>query len=281
MESLTPVASPGPIDEGSVALISQTTADAATQSNVPQLTDYIALGCLVVNRFSSGLLSPPLHPQSHTIRDDLALLDFPLRNTVSTLKAAKWIRVYSRSIPDDDRCILRVFVLPQDVARSFFRTTGNVRLLQAAFELLLLQIDTSTTLWNGRLEPGDHEPFDRAATPERSSLFYIFNTLPSPAPTPTTIANRYSRSAAKDLLGQGNGLPGLKTRLYPYQARSAALMLQRESTPDLVLDPRLELRQGPDGRTFYYCPRDGSFLKHPRLYESVRGGILSETMGLG
>ncbi|KAI5195031.1 hypothetical protein E4T39_08394 [Aureobasidium subglaciale] len=76
-------------------------------------------------------------------------------------------------------------------------------------------------------------------------------------------------------------LPGLKTALYPYQRRSAGQMLQRECEERLELDPRLEERTALDGTTYYYAPWEISFLRGPRYYESCKGGILAETMGLG
>ncbi|KAH0395110.1 hypothetical protein KCU89_g10669, partial [Aureobasidium melanogenum] len=76
-------------------------------------------------------------------------------------------------------------------------------------------------------------------------------------------------------------MPGLKTKLYPYQRNSAAQMLQRECEDRLELDPRLEKRTALDGTTFYYEPWDVSLFRSPRFYESCKGGILAETMGLG
>jgi hypothetical protein len=38
---------------------------------------------------------------------------------------------------------------------------------------------------------------------------------------------------------------------------------------------------GPGGSAYYYSPRDIAFFKEPPMYESIRGGILAETMGLG
>ena len=58
-------------------------------------------------------------------------------------------------------------------------------------------------------------------------------------------------------------------------------MLQRESEDILELDPRLEKRSGPDGSNYFYGPRSTSFLRSPVYYETSRGGILAETMGLG
>lgn len=63
--------------------------------------------------------------------------------------------------------------------------------------------------------------------------------------------------------------------------RSAALMLEREVASQKRLDPRLEERISPTGQKFYYGARDLVFVREPRLYDTVRGGILAETMGLG
>ncbi|KEQ97793.1 hypothetical protein AUEXF2481DRAFT_37342 [Aureobasidium subglaciale EXF-2481] len=58
-------------------------------------------------------------------------------------------------------------------------------------------------------------------------------------------------------------------------------MFQRECEERLELDPRLEERTALDGTTYYYAPWEVSFLRGPRYYESCKGGILAETMGLG
>jgi len=58
-------------------------------------------------------------------------------------------------------------------------------------------------------------------------------------------------------------------------------MLEREVAPQKRLDPRLEERKSPTGQTFYYGARDLVFVKESRIYDTVRGGILAETMGLG
>jgi SNF2 family DNA or RNA helicase len=49
----------------------------------------------------------------------------------------------------------------------------------------------------------------------------------------------------------------------------------------LQLDPRLEVRTSPNGKSFYFGARDGSALLEPQYYEANRGGILAETMGYG
>jgi hypothetical protein len=123
--------------------------------------------------------------------------------------------------------------------------------------------------------------FDMWATSDEGSLFWMFNKIPSPAPSIEIVTEKYTREALEDLLDPASVLPGLKTQLYPYQRRSAGLMLQREAVSSLELDPRLERRLAPDGSKYYYGARDLTFLRHPRYYESCGGGVLAETMGLG
>ena len=126
----------------------------------------------------------------------------------------------------------------------------------------------------------ERQNFDPWATATESSLYYIFNTLPSPSPSPTRVPDRYTRLAMRELLDERYET-GLKSRLYPYQRRTIAAMLEREASVSTHLDPRLERRTSPDGSVFYYSPQDLVFLREPRMYESTKSGVLAETMGLG
>ena len=225
-----------------------------------------------------------LHPD---IPDDLKVI---IGNEATRLLDARWIRLFLHQpeIPVQ-QSLLRVYLLPEDWGRRFI--DRNSKSLKGALRRLLQQVDTSANSWNGHPSELGHPHFDPWATAEPVSLYYLFNKLPSPAPTLEKIKSRYSRAAAQDLLESAafstweehgeQPLAGLRTRLYPYQARSASLMIQRESAPQLQLDPRLEIRTSPNGETYYFGARDGSFLQEPRFYETSRGGILAETMGLG
>lgn len=244
------------------------------------LSNYLALGCLVqpqqehntsVER--SGVWqdvthTPPVFPENPTLSSDL-----------SRLATAGWVRVQAaRSASHPDSTIYRLYVLPGDVGLRFVDRSN--RKLIAALESLVAKIDSSADTWSGRLPVGCKLAFDPWATAANGSLFYMFNSLPSPAPNPRSIDELYAKQALEDLL-KPDALPGLKSSLYPYQRRSAGLMLQRESVANLVLDPRLEPRTAPDGSTYYFAPRDVLFYRNPRYYEACRGGILAETMGLG
>ncbi len=192
-----------------------------------------------------------------------------------SLLKAHWIRVFS-AVLIDGRIILRIYILPEDVGQRF--VDRNTRTLRAALEELISTVDVSTAAWNGK-PSSPRTQFQPWATADDSSLYYIFNTLPSPSPALKISKGRYNKVAMEEVLQ--NRVHGLNTALYPYQARSAAVMIERETHPSLNLDPRLERRIGPGGSTYFYSPRDIAFFKEPGMYESIRGGILAETMGLG
>ena len=272
-----------------------TTVSSPTVNNtLNDLKHYIALGCLHLDHqvpaqaHSTPVLESAWDELHHSrLPEEVKSI---VGNEASQLIEAQWIRVFLfRFASQPLHRIARVYLLPEDWSRrSISRSSGA---LKKALRQLLNHIDISPNAWTGAASEAKVQPFDSWAGGVDTSLYYLFNKLPSPAPDPAKIKNRYTRRAAYDLLGSAQAseweddgqqpLKGLKTRLYPYQARSAALMIEREAAPQLQLDPRLESRISPNGAQFLYCARDGSFLQEPRFYESNRGGILAETMGLG
>ncbi|GAB7352869.1 hypothetical protein MBLNU459_g3468t4 [Dothideomycetes sp. NU459] len=153
--------------------------------------------------------------------------------------------------------------------------------LAASLYTLIRELDTSPETWTGQYSLATHAPFDMWAATDEGSLYYMFNKIPSPAPSTASVRSHFHRQALETLLDPRTKLPGLKACLYPYQRRAAGLMLQRESESRLELDPRLEHRVAPDGSEYYYGPRDTLFTRNRRLFESCKGGILAESMGLG
>ncbi|KAH7561914.1 hypothetical protein BM1_03018 [Bipolaris maydis] len=280
-----------------MSITSASSKDEPTQSLATKQQDvdcYIALGCL---HFQESLL-PSHKPQADTEWMELLYHELPeevkaiIGNEASRLLEAHWIRLFLHNFAPGTtpfQSSLRVYLMPEDWGRRSI--DRNSKKLKATLRQLLKSIDISTTAWYGDPDENQIRYFDPWAGAELSSLYYMFNKLPSPAPVPGKIRDRYTRAAVNDLLESATvsgweeygeqALPGLRTRLYAYQARSASAMLQREAAPQLQLDPRLEVRSSPDGRKFYFGSRDGSFLHEPRYYETTRGGILAETMGLG
>ncbi|KAF3046145.1 hypothetical protein E8E12_011365 [Didymella heteroderae] len=283
-------------------MFSSTTASTPPTSNTSStelviaddLSHYIALGCLHLEQTvpaSSHPASKPRFPWDELFHSQLPEeVKLIIGAEVSQLLDARWIRLFlHRSHHETLRSIARVYLLPEDWSRrSISRSSGT---LKKALRQLLDRIDVSPYAWAGDPVDAKIQTFDSWAGRLDTSLYYLFNKLPSPAPNPANIRDRYTRRAAYDLLGSAQAseweddgqqpLKGLRTRLYPYQARSASLMIEREAAPQLQLDPRLETRTSPNGDKFMYCARDGSFLQEPRFYEANRGGILAETMGLG
>ena len=203
-----------------------------------------------------------------------------LVTSLQKLTAAAWIRMrWRRDHGDSHLIILRLYILPYDVGQRF--VDRQSRRLHLALESLVTEIDVSKQTWEGQFEPGKAAKLDPYASPDDGSLFLMFNELQSPSPHEGAIKETYARQALEDLLDPEFLSPGLKTTLYPYQRRSAGLMLQRESVSTLDLDPRTEERTAPDGSTYYFESRNLQFYRHPRYYEACKGGILAETMGLG
>ncbi|KAK5712706.1 hypothetical protein LTR15_011698 [Elasticomyces elasticus] len=246
------------------------------------LKNYLALGCLVFEDLTTlhEGIQPDVGWQEITHLPIILISDSTLSAQLAKLAQAGWLRVQSgRSALNPRFHILRMYILPSDAGLHFLdrRDSGLWKALQA----LVSEVDVTPEAWQGRVREGTGRKFDQWATCDEGSLFYMFNKLPSPSPSIDAVTEKYTHEALEDLLDPASVLPGLKTVLYPYQRRSAGLMLQREAVPRLLLDPRLEQRQAPDGSTYYYNARDLLFLRQPRYQETCRGGILAETMGLG
>lgn len=263
------------------------------------ISRYIPVGCIRLEREGCGI-SPEVwmscdtwhafaHPRDVFNKRDgpfLAnalqskLLNSPAVQNYIGIHFAGWVRMEFKTT--DQGCgQVRVYVLPDDVGRSVIEREEKA--LRKALHSLLAQLDISNEIWNGqwsRESPMAH--IDSSLDPktqDQPSLFYLFNTLPSPNPDLDAVTDRYANEAVYRILN--SDIPGLKTEMYNYQRRSAALMLQREVNPTQVIDPRL--RNVVDQRgDKWYCDLDtASCLRQPRTFEAPKGGICAETMGLG
>ncbi|TAQ84976.1 hypothetical protein B7494_g6688 [Chlorociboria aeruginascens] len=208
------------------------------------------------------------------------LLNSSALNMYRGLHNAAWIRMEFR-MKDQHSGQVRVYLLPDDVGRGAI--DRHQRSLRASLHLLLAQLDTSKSTWNGNWSddiPVEHiDPHLNGESEDNTSLFYLFNTLPSPNPEPEIVENQYARDAMCRILD--NDIDGLNTPMYTYQKQSAAMMLQREAQPAMMIDPRLRPIRDQNGE-FWYCDLDAaSCFRDPRMFESAKGGICAETMGLG
>ena len=206
--------------------------------------------------------------------------DHPVYWSLRTLLWAEWIRIYIRENQRHKQlATIRVYVLPDDVGRRYL-AREDTKARKALMNLMLF-LDSSNESWEGLGSPGTPSKCYKAEATEDDSLFYIFNTLTSPSPNSLSISDRYARASVEGLLDGSPIVPGLKTQLYPYQQRSAAMMIKREEEPARSLDPRLEVLTGPIGQDFFFDREGGRLLQEKREYDEARGGILAETMGFG
>ncbi|TPX15638.1 uncharacterized protein E0L32_004336 [Thyridium curvatum] len=270
------------------------------------LQKYVAAGCLVVSqsqtRFSDEVWSLEdlrrwrcfLHPEelgsavkqcapaSHL---DPGLQELLLHSAILSpflkLFQRRWIQFeFCTCAGAPDHGIIRVYVLPDDIdRRSVPRSDSRLR---KDLQCLIPLLDVSVDLWQGNFQASRAAVPAAPQTPEDSddaSLLQLFNSIPPPDPHPERVQDLEQQRAIYILLG--GTVSGLKTPLYGYQERSAALMLEREFEPGQVLDPRLMKKQDLRGDTFYYDEATATVLRTPRSYGGISGGILAEEMGAG
>ena len=240
--------------------------------------DYIPLGSLTIlsnatvkagTIWTESMHAPIALPEAH-----------PTFWFLRTLLHAEWIRVYTRvSHNHKNLMTIRVHVLPDDVGRRYL-SRGDTKARKALVGLVL-SLDRSRESWEGLVSTQSPLQSYDSISNEDDSLFYIFNTLASPSPDPSSITDRYAKDAVKFLLQGSTIVPGLKSKLYHYQQRSAAMMIKREVAPARTLDPRLEILEGPTGIEFFFDREGDRLLREKIEYDEARGGILAETMGYG
>lgn len=234
------------------------------------------------NTLSHVQVSAPVGAAGETLPADIqtALLRSPDLSAHARLFRSSWI-VLEFCITSDEHATLRVHLLPDDTHRGTLDRSETSLRKDRLF--VLKNLDFSKEAWDGKPSAGRigsptlYDPSKDKA--EETSLLQLFNQIPSPQPDPDMVKNDYSRDAVYDLL-QGS-IPGLSSELYPYQTRSAALMLQKEAHPGQVTDPRLLHLRDQIGSAWYLDPVAGTVLREARLYDGISGGILAEEMGAG
>ncbi|MCJ1309063.1 hypothetical protein MMC25_002718 [Agyrium rufum] len=199
---------------------------------------------------------------------------------IKRLAQAAWIRAdHRRHQKLDGWVCIRIWVLPDDVGRSTI-SREDPRLRKALWELIQ-SVDKTALGWQGCGSKVPEVFFHRRNLAGDESLFYIFNTLQNPEPSTAMITDPYARDAVHEVMSPGGEVQGLRTKLFRYQQRSIACMIQRETHPARVSDPRFDCRKGPTGLDYYLDQQAGCILSEKREYDEARGGILAETMGVG
>ncbi|TGO40581.1 hypothetical protein BHYA_0035g00550 [Botrytis hyacinthi] len=268
------------------------------------LNNYIPVGSIRIHKHECSLLTEEVftcrywhafHLPSDIINFQQSILYLP--NTVqgqllrsaalaeyTGIHNAGWIRMEFKA-KDKNTGQIRVYILPDDIGNAVL--DRSVKQLRKGMETLLHKLDVSNAAWQGTWSddtPTQHinTDLDGKESTDIVSLFDMFNDLPSPKPDPGVIVgDRYVQDAMRSLL-TGN-IQGLNpnTQMHAYQCETAAMMLQRETQPGYIVDPRLRKLQDQYGQSFYCDLSANGCLREPRLYEAPRGGICAENMGLG
>lgn len=267
--------------------------------------DFIPAGCLTVlcheldatlSARNSALLQkwkrfrPQTFPAHRPVdRDDECLpvdvqkqlVHSEIFNLPAYLFEHHWLDLEFRVNQDAGFATLRVYFLADDTCRGLVDKTSLG--LQRARQRLIHVLDYSDAVWKGEKCASKSNTLSlirgSGATDEDATLLQVFNSIPSPEPDLSTAGEHYLRDAMSDVLR--SNVDGLETKLHPYQRRSTAVMLQRESEPGIILDPRLVTMQDRNGLTFYVDPVKSTILREPRHYDGIAGGILAEEMGAG
>ncbi|MCJ1284358.1 hypothetical protein MMC26_003689 [Xylographa opegraphella] len=243
------------------------------------LKDYLPLGSL---NFVTAVPEQHLPKRwRETVRPPNALPDdHPLFEPLGHLMKASLVRIFCRrNQTSDNSATIRVYVLPDD--RALGTLPKTLRKNRKELRVVMDLVDVTEDAWNGKVGINPEAKGYQPKLIEDDSLFYIFNTLESPGPNPAIVTNDAARDVMNGLLEGVPLIPGLKTKLYPYQERSAAMMVQREVNPVRMLDPRLETMRNPVGASFYYDREACTLLSERQEYDEAVGGILAETMGYG
>lgn len=159
---------------------------------------------------------------------------------IDELLALGWIRVFVKRCKMTMFATIRVYALPDDVGRRYIERNDAKVSLRMHFKQLLAKLDISRESWQGHPTISNNGWRTRAITDSlknaecEGSLFYLFNTIAPPHPTRRKVACQFSQAAISSILDNSRKMKGLQTELYPYQKRSAAVMIQREVS-DLVI----------------------------------------------
>lgn len=272
----------------------------------PERNRYIPVGCILISQPDLGLKSPPWTAggtqawfnfcqdaenatQGHDHNGCLPaqvqarFIEAPRFFHLSLLFRSHWARLEARLCSvRQAAAVIRVYLLPDDVGRGEVDRTDST--LVHAKKAVLAKLGYSELVWSGLRMPFSLDPvrlsdLGRSETDKGMSLLEVFNRIPSPNPDVNTVNEPRVQDAMYNLFESSPA--GLKTRLHPYQRRLAALMLQKETQSEWILDPRLVPVTSSAGRIWYIDPVAGTVLSEPRYYDGVRGGILAEEMGAG
>ena len=240
---------------------------------------YLPLGSLTFapKSYPDTLTDEPV--ELHSGLQDILPESHSLYQCLVDLFSVIWIKLYLVRNQQPSLVTIRVLLLPDDVGRASI--ARDYRKARTALRNLMTSIDNAADAWVGQSSLDTPQSHYHPVCGDADSLFYIFNTLESPKPDSSAMEDVQGADAVDDIMEDYLKDAGMKTQLYPYQKRSAAAIVRRESQPGFQLDPRLEIMRGPTGQEFYFDRVSCHVLSERRSYDKPRGGILAESMGQG
>ena len=176
--------------------------------------------------------------------------------------------------------LVRVYYLPVDVGRRLLPNRYKDKSIKRHARKVMESLDVSEQRWRGKIGAMRGQPlFDFDL--ERTSLFYRFNTLASPRPSPDSPEHNVNTADLLTTVLSSPRIPGMITEPFEYQRRSIAMMIQREISPSKYVDSRLKVMHAPSGEVYYFDQETCEVFEKPVYYDGVCGGILAEEMGTG
>lgn len=194
---------------------------------------------------------------------------------------------------------VRVYLIPHDLAnvQGRLRIRDEATILAPArryLKVLLQRIVQDDTLWEGDEASSSKSPKpflsqdivssiestyreiipDRELKQDNRTMAEIYSDLPSPRISP----NHAVSSLIHNVLS-GAEVYGMRSKLYPYQSRSVAAMIQKETQPVDIPDPLFVSITGIDGNEFFLQPATMEILQERQMVQQNRGGVLCEELG--
>ncbi|KAK4046998.1 hypothetical protein OIV83_005684 [Microbotryomycetes sp. JL201] len=186
---------------------------------------------------------------------------------------------------DDGTIVCRVYLVPQDA-----NTLGplapyarrRARPAESTINSFLARINTNREAWHMNANASD--TLDLLVEQDRRSILELYRQVESPDADPNFVdklENAMSTSRDRIAAILDHELPGLKTRLYEYQAASLAKMLQRELAPQYTIDPAFIKRTSSIDNSDFWLSVRGVVMREPPYVLEPKAGILAEEMGSG
>ncbi|KAI9508447.1 P-loop containing nucleoside triphosphate hydrolase protein [Russula earlei] len=185
--------------------------------------------------------------------------------------------------------ILRVYIVPYDLPG----VQGRLRIRDEASELkparlclrnVMPRIIQDRNLWDSHdLDPSpSSQHYFLDIDTDNRTLAEIYSDLPSPVvdlSLQTSEPSRLHDMTSGIMLG--DQIPGLRSRLYPYQRESVSAMLHKEMSESDIPDPLYIPIIGLNKTAFYLQPATLEILRECPMVAPHHGGVLCEELGTG